>query len=114
MNLHLPTGQSIGTTVLLARHVFWDPASVYQNRACAIRSVEGRDDLEAVLAFVDSWAEKHLSAVAVPAYGCDAAVIKVFESVEVDFWREGERRTDEAVFVAGNEVGFPFETVDLP
>lgn len=49
-----------------------------------------------------------------PAGRVHAAVVKVGDGVRVDARGKGEGRADQAVFAFGDEVGLPFEALNLP
>lgn len=52
--------------------------------------------------------------MAVDTFRVNAPVVKVGDGVWVDARWERERGADDAVFAFGDELGFPFEAVDLP
>ena len=48
------------------------------------------------------------------AVNVDSSKIEIGEGFMVDARRKGERRPDYAVFAFCDQVGFPFESLDLP
>lgn len=80
--------------------VFWDPTAGDEDRG-SVWTLEGRDDLVSVFAFVDAWPEEHFLVVTVDA-GCeDAAVVEGGELGCVDVEWEWEWGTDEALGAEG-------------
>lgn len=95
-----------------------NPPSIHQNRRASfpllVRPLERRDDEEAVLAVVEARADQHLLAMVEHARGVDAAVVEVGDGGRVDARRQRQRRLDQPVLEARDQVGLPAQALDLP